>query len=309
MTVFSHVLASTDFSKPAYQAIERAATLASAHGGRLTLAHIIPATVLPALSDDIVGAIGPGWSEEALAGEALDRLARLARDVEARHGVACEPRIASGRAAASIAAMAEEGADLVVVAARGEHGARQSYIGATGQKVLRLSPCPVLLVRQPVQGNYRRILAPVDFSLSSRRALRAVATAFPSAELHVAHAFEHPHEGMMRYAAVEEHVIRRYSARRRAALERELPSWAREAAPDASLHAIHVRHGHPHTVIDRLMRRVHPDLVALAAHGKSEIEKTLLGSVSLHTALAARCDVLLLTGPHFRRGGAAAVRE
>lgn len=38
------------------------------------------------------------------------------------------------------------------------------------------------------------------------------------------------------------------------------------------------------------------DLVALAARGKSELETTLLGSVSLHTVQAAPCDVLLLRG-------------
>ena len=34
----------------------------------------------------------------------------------------------------------------------------------------------------------------------------------------------------------------------------------------------------------------------IAAHGKSELEATFLGSVSLHTVLSATCDVLLLRG-------------
>jgi nucleotide-binding universal stress UspA family protein len=34
--------------------------------------------------------------------------------------------------------------------------------------------------------------------------------------------------------------------------------------------------------------------VAISAHGRAELERALLGSVSLHTALAAPCDVLLL---------------
>ena len=58
----------------------------------------------------------------------------------------------------------------------------------------------------------------------------------------------------------------------------ELPRWTAEAVGPAASPAYHVRHGHPNTVIDRLIRRLEIDLVALAAHGKSELEKTLLGS-------------------------------
>ena len=39
--------------------------------------------------------------------------------------------------------------------------------------------------------------------------------------------------------------------------------------------------------------------MALAARGKSELERTFLGSVSLHTALLSHSDVLVLTGRLF----------
>jgi CPA2 family monovalent cation:H+ antiporter-2 len=160
----------------------------------------------------------------------------------------------------------------------------------------------VLLVRTAAGRPFRRVLAPVDFSASARRALAAAAEWFPSAEIHVVHAFEHPHEGLMRYAAVAETVIHGYVSRRREALKRELPRWA-GASSVARPFTFHVRHGHPNTVLDRLIGHLRADLVVVAAHGKSEVEKTLLGSVSAHLALSATCDVMLLPGGAARRTG------
>jgi len=57
---------------------------------------------------------------------------------------------------------------------------------------------------------------------------------------------------------------------------------------------LHVNHGHPARCIERWIETVGADLVVIAAHGRSELETTFLGSVSLHTVLAASCDVLVL---------------
>jgi CPA2 family monovalent cation:H+ antiporter-2 len=198
---------------------------------------------------------------------------------------------------------------LLVVGAHGAHTRRRSRLGTTVQKLLRLEPCPMLTVRHATHGRYRRILAPVDFSPASRAALRAVSDAFPHTELHVGHAFEHPMESMMRYAAVDESVIKGYTARRRAMLARELRRWTHATAPARPSFDFHVGHGYPTAVIERLMRKLHVDLVALAPRGKSALEKSFLGSVALHVALNASCDVLLLAGARVGGDRAAAATE
>jgi CPA2 family monovalent cation:H+ antiporter-2 len=291
------ILAATDFSHGAGRAVARAAGLAAQRRARLALLHVVPETPLEVLGNDVLDALGAPFPVDGLRAEAEERLARLAADVGARHGVSCDVRVETGRPAAAIAAAAQ-GAALLVVGARGAHSGRRAAAGSVAQKLLRLGPCPVLLVRTAPSRPYRRVLAPVDFSPGARRALRAAVEWFPQADIHVAHAFEHLHEGLMRFAAVDEHVIRGYVHRRQQALKRELPRWAAAAAP-ARPFAFHVRHGHPNTVLGRLVGQVRADLVVVSAHGKSEVERTLLGSVSAHLALSAACDALLLRGPRF----------
>jgi nucleotide-binding universal stress UspA family protein len=297
-----HILAATDFSVTAGRALARAARLAAERNCALQLLHVVAETPLDVVGDNVLGALAPPFPVESLRDEALERLTRLAADLERRHGVKCTARVDTGRPAAAIAAAAQRGATLLVVGARGSHSRRRSYFGSTAQKLLRLSPCPVLLVRTAARRPFRRVLAPVDFSENARRALADAGRWFPSAEIHVVHAFEHPHEGLMRYAGVEESAIHRYVSRRREVLKRELPRWAGAASVARPL-TFHVRHGHPNTVLDRLIDRLRADLVVVAAHGKSEVEQTLLGSVSSHLALSATCDVMLLPGRASRRTG------
>ena len=71
---------------------------------------------------------------------------------------------------------------------------------------------------------------------------------------------------------------------------------AASAAPARPAFDFHVGHGYPTAVIERLLRKLHVDLVALAPRGKSAVEKSFPGSVALHVALNSPCDVLLLAG-------------
>jgi CPA2 family monovalent cation:H+ antiporter-2 len=299
--MFERILTATDFSGPATLAVERAARLAAEHRSRLLLLHVVPHNALQQPGDVRPDASPTDTERAALVEDAQARIARLAATVRGRHGVASETRIVHGRPAGCIAAAAGEAAGLLVIGACGADSPRDGAIGSTAQRLVRSSPCPVLLVRTPPTRPYRRVLAPVDFSASARRALKALAASFPAADLHVTHAFEHLHEGLMRYAAVDEQVIEAYTGLQRSRLARELPRWAQHAAGSARPLTFHLRHGHPHTVLDRLVGQLHPDLVALAAHGKSEVEKALLGSVSTHVAQSARTDVLLLRGRAFER--------
>lgn len=291
------ITAATDFSRAGGHAIERAARLAKALGAELRLAHVSPSPALDSLASDLLAALGgPAYSSEALDNEALERLRQTAAEVEARHRIPCDARVASGRPARCLAAMAEGESDLLVVGSRGEHPIHRWLLGSTSQKLLRISPCPVLVVKRAPRFDYLRVLAPTDFSAAARHALQSVEALLPAAEVHVAHAFEHPYEGMMRHAAVDQAVIDRYVQEEGRRLHEELHLWVGESGLRALRPRLHVEHGHPSTRIEEWARELDVQLVAISARGKSELEKSFLGSVSLDTVLTAPCDVLLLTG-------------
>jgi nucleotide-binding universal stress UspA family protein len=76
-----------------------------------------------------------------------DRLNRIANELNLQ-GVEAQPMLVAGRAYADIVNTAEElGVDLIVIATHGRTGFSHLVFGSTAEKVVRLSPCPVLTVK------------------------------------------------------------------------------------------------------------------------------------------------------------------
>jgi universal stress protein E len=293
---FRRIAVATDQSPGSEAAVERAAHLARQHGARLGIVHVIPIGLWDEVLLSLTDAEASTPTEEALRAGAEAMLQEVASVTAAAYGVDCETRVTVGRVGAEIARWAAEfDADLLVLGAHGRHPVRDLLLGTTVQKLLRLSPCPVLVVKQASAVDYETVLAPTDLSTASRGAIVAAAERLPAARFHVAHAFELPHDGLMRYASVEESVVARQHAAARERLFQELAEWVATAKLPASC-TLHVEHGYPPMRIAAWIGALGADLVVLAAHGKSPLEATFIGSVSLHTALTAPCDVLLMRG-------------
>lgn len=77
-------------------------------------------------------------------------LNRLCHEVSSRYGLAkMQSNLATGRAATAIAERAKNiGASLAVIGIRGEGVVHELALGGTAVKLLRRSPCPVLVVWQ-----------------------------------------------------------------------------------------------------------------------------------------------------------------
>lgn len=292
------ILVGTDFSTASQHAVDRAVALAKLWSVPLVLHHVAAASFW----EDVVGraadaaGLDPA-SPEAVAAMAADLLRRRADEIEVASGVRCEVGASAGRAAAELTRVAAAvGAGLLVIGAHGEHPVQHLFVGTTAQKLLRVSPCPVLVVKRAPTFDYGTVLAPTDFSDPSRAALRTCLAWLPQATLHVAHAFELPYDGLARYAGVDAAVLARQRRGAQARLEQVLVDFVETAGLAPGQRVLHVNHGYPSTCIERWIDAIDADLVAIAAHGKSELEATFLGSVSLHTVLSATCDVLLLRG-------------
>ena len=110
---------------------------------------------------------------------------RVQRDlgkIAKRHGAETRPSNLHMRRGAPFAEICnlgrKIGIDLIVIATRGNTGLKHLTMGSTAERVVRYSPCPVLVVRDagsngnvPHAGTIRRILVPVDFSESSMKSL------------------------------------------------------------------------------------------------------------------------------------------
>lgn len=288
----------TDFSVASESAVVRALQLARAWSARVTLQHVIAASLWDDVISTAASAAGVDVPAPAAAeAAAADALRRRADEIEADSGLRCEVAVSTGRAPAELARVAKDAnADLLVIGAHGAHPVRDLVVGTTALKLLRISPCPVLVVKRRPSFEYRSVLAPTDFSTPSRTALRTCVKLLPQATVHIAHAFELPYDGLARHAGVDAETLARYQREARARLHGMLRAFVDEIGVGPGRRALHVAHGYAPRCIEHWVDATGADLVVIAAHGKSEVEATFLGSVSLHTVIAAHCDVLLMRG-------------
>jgi len=140
--LFRHVLVPHDFSETADQALKTAAGLASQGGGRLTVLNVVSPTYL--ISDPMFTASLP--PPEAAVPDVRaslgQRVARILRGTEVSTKVVVE----IGHAAETIADVAKS-ASLVVMATHGRTGVSHLLMGSVAERVVRISPAPVLTIR------------------------------------------------------------------------------------------------------------------------------------------------------------------
>jgi nucleotide-binding universal stress UspA family protein len=135
---FRHILVPVDFSAASRHGLDAALDLAGSLEARLTLVHVceLPRHLVY-VTDDVVAEV------ETRARHDLDA---LLASVHVRFPAA-DAVLRRGNAWAEILAVAKErAADLVVLSTQGRQGGQRALIGSVAEKVVRLSPLPVLTV-------------------------------------------------------------------------------------------------------------------------------------------------------------------
>lgn len=139
----NRVLVPIDFSKTSVAALRYAIPLTQQFGATLDLVHVIEPT--PFLSD--MDNMPLAMSDAEVAQRVAAELSSLARR-EVPSGVQVNSVVRHGKPYQEIAEAAKERhADLVVIATHGRTGLQHTLLGSTAERVVRLAPCPVLVVR------------------------------------------------------------------------------------------------------------------------------------------------------------------
>src|SRR6266545_1167979 len=135
-----------DFSEYANQAVEYAIGLASKLGARLTLLHVIQP--LPLAGVDMGVTLPYTYIQDLEAEIANSMQAYLERVTAA--GLEGEIAVVHGVPFQEILETAKtQQVDLIVMGTHGRTGLQHVLLGSVAEKVVRLAPCPVLVVRQP----------------------------------------------------------------------------------------------------------------------------------------------------------------
>jgi nucleotide-binding universal stress UspA family protein len=291
------ILVPLDGSDLAERALTVAADLARRHGSALRLVHVH----LPLTADPIYVEGLPVIDEH---------FHSLRRDHEKTYlervrdrlgaGVSVSVALLDGTAAPALADEARtRGAALIVMTTHGRGGIERVLLGSVADELVRISPVPLLLVRDGLGGassQFRRIVVPLDGSPLSEGILEHalyLALDDPRAELVLVNVVQPPPRGtwpgqapLEGNTAPQEENARRYLdgvARRLTAAGARVQASVLVAADVAS-------------ALLNFARDENADVIALATHGRSELKRLALGSVADRVVRATTTPVLVL-GP------------
>jgi nucleotide-binding universal stress UspA family protein len=290
---FRKILCPIDFSPTSDEALQVATRLAIAHDAELVIAH---AWYLP---------------PAAFAGE-YTYPAAMIRDIIADSETSLATAVAAAKAqgASRVSSLVLEGQpwmtivlqldnakdiDLVVLGTHGRSGISRLFLGSVAEMVARHAPCSVLAVPMNGAKPLQRVLCPVDFSASSRRALDlAVDIArTPDGSITLLHVIEPPHVYSEEPLSLE--IDGGIVSRSQALLEQ----WAASVTANHRIKVTaEIQIGRPGAEIRAMLEQRGPfDLVALGSHGRVGLRRLILGSIAETTLRHAHRAVLVAREP------------
>jgi len=137
-------LVAVDFSELTGPTLERAATLAKGSGNRIDLVHVVPPQTMASRGNMAAKAIA-GQAAKNATEYARRRLEPLLEKLPAEHrGQAI---VKTGMAAEILCEVAGQGYEMMVLATNGRTGLSHALLGSVAERVVRLCPVPVLVVR------------------------------------------------------------------------------------------------------------------------------------------------------------------
>ena len=288
MVRFRKILCPVDFFKPSTHAFNYALKLAANYGAGVHALHVV-APVIPA-------AYGAPFSVEDLTADLEKESKRLLKKLQAsaeKSGVSITTEVRLGDIDLEIRRSVEsQKADLVVLGTHGRRGFERLVMGSVTERMIRHSSVPLITVGPGKKGmappDIRRILVTTDFSEGTPDAMAYALSIAQECQaritlLHVVH-------------DVASDVSGKYREPLWRGIEAELHNLVPESALDWCEVETRIEAGRPYQVIPKFLQSGKFDLLVMNIHGKSMLDRALVGSTAERTVRVAAeiCPVLLI---------------
>ena len=192
-------------------------------------------------------------------------------------------------------------ADLIVMPTHGRTGLKHVFLGSTAERVVRHSPCPVLVVRERrrqsktgLRFTVKRILVPVDFSECSQEGLR-YAIGFANqfgARIMLLHATYLGYIYSTEATALYDVRGLQKAARKNA--ERQMRKLVRAAKFGRVKYETAFTEGSPVLGICAFAKEHNVDVIVTSTHGLTGFQHVLIGSIAEKVVRHAPCSVLVV---------------
>jgi nucleotide-binding universal stress UspA family protein len=269
-----HLLVASDLSARSERALRRAFRLADLHDAEVSIVTVV--------DEDLPEPVAGPMLVESKAS-----LQRLAASISARP---CEIHAELGDPVTSILArVASSGADLLVLGVHRIRPLIDIFFGTTMERIVANSTGPVLLVRDPADHEYRRLLCGIDLSPACAAALIAAADLAPEAEIATFHAVHIPFRGFVAPPAMGT-VTAGLVAEARQALD---TWWDASTLPETAPRPEPVAVSR-HELLARSLAAASTDLLVVGAHGRMLPVTPELGGFTRDILRDPPCDVLVV---------------
>lgn len=138
------ILVPVDFSEHSRKSLRYARPFAEQFGASMSLLHVIEPMVFP--GEFAYAPVEPEDMDEQRMAKARQQLKKMAEELAAT--VPVESSVRLGRAWKEIVDTARtKEVDLLIISTHGYTGLKYALLGSVAEKIVRHSPCPVLVVR------------------------------------------------------------------------------------------------------------------------------------------------------------------
>lgn len=309
----THILYPTDFSETSARALDQAVVLAHRFDAKLTLLFVEtphgadpnnPKREFPPL-DELFSYLREQGDQRMDDADApvvsgkIELAEEVVRDTSAAHGI--------------LSYAEAHGADMIVMATHGRSNIAHFLLGSTAEKVVHGAQVPVLTIGRGEdrfllnQGEYKRVLIPVDFSEACRYSLKfgiELADRF-EAKVGFVHVIEPVlnHEALMSGHTSPMQMDTQTEFRSRAALKQ----FAGDLLPED--YEFYLMSGVTHQEIIITIEKSESDLIVVANKGWSPIERFLLGSTTEKLIRKSPVPVLVVRNPSLDEEADVKVRD
>lgn len=295
MKHLQHILVGIDFSRSSKAALREAIRWAQFDSASMTAIHAIERSTAELLGQAL------GLSETELRQHLLDRLKEFLVDADAT-AKWITPVVQIGHPFATIVNACQRlQADLLVLGAQGP-GRQAGHVGIIAGKCVRKVPIDVLLVKEDSPGPFHQVLACVDFSETSAKAVEWAATAaqHDHAKLDCVHVNPSAAALAADFGVLAAGVLPLGNSDSENGREGELNRFVSPlvktgdgvAVQNVVVEGVNVRD----TIRDHIMD-TQADLVVLGTRGKNDLKTLMMGTTAEKIVASAPCSILAVKPP------------
>lgn len=280
MKLLQKILVPVDFGQASLKAFDTAVMLSGFFLSEITLLHVLP-------SDKI-----SEETEKLIMKNIRSEMNKMLHDSVFENVKSVEMLIEKGNPIERITEVAENKEMNLIIMGEGNHRENEHFkLGSTAERMMQKNKIPLMVVKNEPVKPVKKILCPVDFSESSKRALTNaifLCNRF-GAKLTILNVFT-PLEVFSYWIDVDNKKENQIQIQQQ---KEEFDKFLKDFHINKNLHNVKIAQGEPEEEILKEIKNKGTDLLIMGTTGKTGLSKIFLGSVTEKVTREVPCNFII----------------